>query len=592
MPDSALCIPHSKLTVPIPSVDEAICLEHLSFTYGGHDARALDDVSLTVQRGEMIVVMGATGAGKTTLAKCLNRTIPAFQSGTLTGDITILGRRLSGEGVADLAGVVGLVSQDFEAQLFATNVLQEIAFGMEQLGVPVDEMRHRVSRALETVGLSSFAHRDPSTLSGGEKQRLAIAATLALQPSILVFDEPTTDLDPLGKLEIFTVLATMRRQGCTLVVIEHESAAAEHADRLIILSDGRIVADDRPDRVFARVDLLDAHGVRPPDFSRLAAKWHLTPLPCSLDAAEAALRHAVIGNQWSVISTDNSTLTTHHSPLGTQDSRLSTRDSGLPLVHADAVEFTYDSGTPALLGVSLQIAAGEFVALIGQNGSGKTTLAKHFNGLLRPSRGRVLLHGTDVSALPLNRVASDVGYVFQNPDHQIFAPVVYDEVAFGPRNFGLSADETTERVQAALDAVGLVGLENADPFLLSKGHRQRLAVASLLALRPQLLILDEPTTGLDYREQRRMMDLLARLHTQGMAILMITHSPWVVAEYAERGVLMRDGRVLFDGSLRTLFAEEALLTSAHFRAPDITRLGRRFGVTPLSVEEFVREATG
>jgi energy-coupling factor transport system ATP-binding protein len=235
----------------------------------------------------------------------------------------------------------------------------------------------------------------------------------------------------------------------------------------------------------------------------------------------------------------------------------------------------------------LQIAAAEFVALIGQNGSGKTTLAKHLNGLLRPSRGRVLLHGSDVSTLPLNRVASDVAYVFQNPDHQIFAATVFDEVAFGPRNFGLSAAETTERVHAALDAVGLVGLEDEDPFLLSKGHRQRLAVASLLALRPQLLILDEPTTGLDYREQRRMMDLLARLHAQGMAILMITHSPWVVAEYAERGVLMRDGHILFDGPLRALFAEEALLASAHFRAPDITQLGRRFGCTPLSVDEFL-----
>jgi energy-coupling factor transporter ATP-binding protein EcfA2 len=560
--------------------DEAIRLDHLSFTYAGQDTRALDDVSLSVRRGEMIVVMGATGAGKTTLAKCLNRTIPAFQTGTLTGAIAIGGRRLSAEGVADLAGVVGLVSQDFEAQLFSTNVLQEIAFGMEQLGVPAAEMRRRVPQALETVGLAGFGHRDPSTLSGGEKQRLAIAATLALQPSILVFDEPTTDLDPLGKLEIFTVLATMRREGYTLVVIEHESAAAEQADRLIILGGGRIVADDTPERVFAQVDFLEAHGVRAPDFSRLAARWHLPPLPSSLDGAETVLRETILRNDCSVLGAS--------SPrLGPRDSGLSTQDSALPLVRAEAVEFTYDSGTPALLGVSLQVAAGEFVALIGQNGSGKTTLAKHLNGLLRPSRGRVLLHGADVSTLPLNHVAGDVGYVFQNPDHQIFAPAVYDEVAFGPRNLGFPAGEITERVGAALDAVGLAGLEHEDPFLLSKGHRQRLAVASLLALRPRLLILDEPTTGLDYREQRRMMDLLAQLHREGMAILMITHSPWVVAEYAQRGVLMRDGRVLFDGPLSALFAEEALLASAHFRAPDITRLGRRFGFTPLSVEEFV-----
>jgi len=194
--------------------------------------------------------------------------------------------------------------------------------------------------------------------------------------------------------------------------------------------------------------------------------------------------------------------------------------------------------------------------------------------------------------LRINRVATDVGYVFQNPDHQIFAATVYDEVAFGPRNFRLARADIDIRVQEALDAVGLVGLEGADPFLLSKGHRQRLAVASLLALRPTVLILDEPTTGLDYREQRRMMDLLARLHREGLTILMITHSPWVVAEYAERGILMSGGRLLFDGPLRALFANEALLERAHFRAPDITRLGRRFGMTPLSVDEFVVTVVG
>jgi len=553
--------------------DEAIRLDHVSFSYTGHSECALRDVSLHMRRGEMVVIMGATGAGKTTLAKCFNRTVPAFQSGTLTGEIAILGTVLREETVGDLAGVVGLVSQDFEAQLFATNVVQEIAFGMEQLGVAPDEMRRRVPRVLETVGLAGFERRDPSTLSGGEKQRLAIAATLALQPTILVFDEPTTDLDPLGKREIFTVLATMRQQGYTLVVIEHEIAAAERADRLIILSAGRIVADDAPERVFAQVDFLEAHGVRPPDLNRIAARLHLAP-PRSLEEADTALR--------AQLTTGAPRIAAHMS-----DARGMQPAPASPLVRAENIDFHYESGAPALRGVSLAIHGGEFVALIGQNGSGKTTLAKHLNGLLRPSRGRVLLHDVDMRTLPLNHVANDVGYVFQNPDHQIFAASVTDEVAFGPRNFGLPRAEIEERVRAALDAVGLIGLEQEDPFLLSKGHRQRLAVASLLALRPRLLILDEPTTGLDYREQRRMMELLAQLHAQGMAIVMITHSPWVVAEYAQRGVLMREGRIRFDGPLRALFAEEALLEEAHFCAPDVTRLGHRFGFTPLSVDEFV-----
>jgi energy-coupling factor transporter ATP-binding protein EcfA2 len=563
--------------VQSPATDEAIRLAHLSFRYADQTGFALRDVSLSLRRGEMVVIMGATGAGKTTLAKCLNRTVPSFHSGTLSGDIAIFGRLLRHEGVADLAGTVGLVSQDFEAQLFATNVVQEVVFGMEQLGVPLDEMQRRVPRVLQAVGLQGFEHRDPATLSGGEKQRLAIAATLALQPRILVFDEPTTDLDPLGKLEIFAVLATMRREGYTLIVIEHESAAADQADRLVVMSEGRIVADDVPARVLAQVDFLDRHGVRPPDISRLAVRLHLSPPPRSLDAAEAAIRAADTGACRPIAAP-------HPSP--------NPEPAPPPLVQAEALEFSYDSGTPALRGVSLSLGAGEFVALIGQNGSGKTTLAKHLNGLLRPRSGRVRLGDTDLRQLRINHVAAEVGYVFQNPDHQIFAATVDDEVAFGPRNFGVSSAETAERVHAALDAVGLLGAEHEDPFLLSKGHRQRLAVASLLALRPRLLILDEPTTGLDYAEQRRMMDLLARLHRQGLSILMITHSPWVVAEYAERGVLMSEGRILFDGPLRALFAEEALLERAHFRAPEVTRLGRRFGFTPLSVDEFVSHLQG
>lgn len=572
----------------LPGSNEAIRLDHLSFRYADHDGLALCDVSLSVGRGEMVVVMGATGAGKTTLAKCLNRTVPAFQSGMLCGEIAICGRVLQDEGVADLAGVVGLVSQDFEAQLFATNVVQEVVFGMEQLGVSPWEMQQRVHAALQAVGLLGFEHRDPATLSGGEKQRLAIAATLALQPRILVFDEPTTDLDPLGKREIFAVLGSMRRQGYTLVVIEHEAAAADEADRVIVMSAGRIVIDDLPERVLAQVDFLFAHGVRPPDLCRLAATLHLEPAPRSVSDAAAVLRGAGAARgsaavRWTEVGTGSSPPSGHQVQAG-----AAAAATAPVLVAVEEIDFGYEPGTRALADVSSTIREGEFLALIGQNGSGKTTLAKQLNGLLQPTAGRVLLGGTDLRELPVNRVAAEVGYVFQNPDHQIFAATVEEEVGFGPRNFGLSRAEVAERVHFAIEAVGLLGLEREDPFLLSKGHRQRLAVASLLALRPRLLILDEPTTGLDYAEQRRMMDLLGRLHRQGLAVVVITHSPWVVAEYAHRAVLLCTGRIVFDGPLRALFAEEALLAGAHFRAPDVTRLGRYFGWTPLSVEEFVR----
>ncbi|MCK6555283.1 energy-coupling factor transporter ATPase [Candidatus Binatia bacterium] len=556
----------------------AVRLDRVSFTYAEQTRPALHEVSLTVHRGEMVVVMGATGAGKTTLAKTINRTVPTFQHGTLTGTVTVLGRLLATESVAQLAGLVGLVSQDFEAQLFSTNVVQEIAFGMEQLGVPPTEMRRRVPAALAAVGLTGFERRDPTTLSGGEKQRLAIAATLALQPNILVFDEPTTDLDPIGKLEIFAVLGRMRKDGMTMLVIEHESAAAEDADRLVVLHEGRVVADDTPARLLPQVDFLRAHGVRPPDLHSVATALRLEPVPRSIDDAEAALRRRHPSNPPQTATPVAAAAPPHGHPA--------------PIVEARDLTLAYEAGTRALDGVSLAIFPGELVALIGQNGSGKTTLAKTLNGLLRPDTGTVRLGDRNLHELPLQQVAADIGYVFQNPDHQLFAPTVLDEVAFGPRNLGVTEEELEDRVQTALAAVGLLGCEGEDPFLLGKGQRERLAVASLLAMRPRLLILDEPTTGLDYTEQVRMLDLIAALHRGGMAILMITHSPWVVAEYAERGVLMQSGRIRFDGPLRNLFAEEDLLAASHFRVPDATRLGRRFGFTPLSVAELVAALAG
>jgi len=543
----------------------ALCA--VSFTYRGAQQAALRDVSLELRRGEFVVVMGATGAGKTTLAKCLNRTVPLFQPGDLSGQISIAGVPIDARSVSDLAGVVGLVSQDFEAQLFSTNVRNEVAFGMEQLGVPPVEMARRLDAALRLVGLQGFAGRDPITLSGGEKQRLAIAALLALEPALLILDEPTTDLDPAGKEEIFAVLAALRARGATVLLIEHETAATQHADRVVIMAAGRIVADAPPAAVLRDVERLAGLGVRPLDLDRIAAALGWPSRAPSI--ADAAARIAVPA-------------VARRAP-----SSIETRAPAAALLRVEHVSFDYASGHRALDDVSLAIAPGELVALIGQNGSGKTTLAKCLNGLLRPSGGRVWLRDADIAAMPLQRVARDVGYVFQNPDQQIFAASVGEEVAFALVNFAVPEAERGARVAAALEAVGLQGREHVDPFLLGKGERQRLAVAAMLVLEPALLILDEPTTGLDFREQRRMLALLRQLNQRGLALVVITHSPWVVAEYAARGILMRAGRIVFDGPLRELFQREALLAECHFRLPDATQLGRALGVSALSVDELL-----
>jgi energy-coupling factor transport system ATP-binding protein len=264
----------------------------------------------------------------------------------------------------------------------------------------------------------------------------------------------------------------------------------------------------------------------------------------------------------------------------------------LSLLSLRSVSHTYADGPAAVRHVSLTIGEGEFVALLGKNGSGKTTLAKHMSGLLVPTHGQVLLRNQELGTLPLVQVAQEVSYVFQNPDHQLFAETVEAEVAFGPRNIGLAPGEIRSRVEESLTAVGLRHVREHDPFLLGRGERQRLAVAALLAMRPRVLILDEPTTGLDYREQRQMMELLKRLHREGRTLIIITHVPWVAVEYAERALLMSEGCLLWDGPIRAMCAQPELCAQAAFRPPDVTLIGAQLGVTPLSVDELLAWVRG
>ena len=481
--------------------------------------------------------------------------------------------------------MVGMVFQDFEAQLFSTNVAHEVAFAMEQIGMPRDEIAARIRPALAAVGLAGFDDRDPTSLSGGEKQRLAIASVLALRPAVVVLDEPTSDLDPEGKAEVFALIRRMRGQGLSLIVIEHEAEELRNCDRVVLLREGEIIAHGPPAEVMVQLDLLEDCGVHPPDVNRVIDLLGIKAHAASVEEAEAIIRArfprtpAVVAERVAFVDPAPSV----PRPTGERQQ---------PFVRVEHLNFAYPYGPRVLDDVSLEIAAGEFLAIIGQNGSGKTTLAKHLVGLLAPSAGKILVGGRDRATLHPAETAQEVGYVFQNPDHQIFAATVADEVAFGPRNFGLDDDEIARRSEEVLRAVNLTGERDRDPFLLSKGERQRLAVASVLALRPRLLILDEPTTGLDYREQRRMMALVVNLNRAGIAIVMITHTPWLVAEYARRVVLMRKGRVMFDGGVREFFERDELLANSSFRPPEATTLGRRFGLTALRPEELAQWIKG
>lgn len=554
----------------------AIEADGVGFTYSGAGRKALDGLNLAIRAGEFTAIVGASGAGKSTFCYCCNGLIPHFVRGRLDGEVRVFGRSTGSSKINQLAQDVGLVFQDFEAQLFSTSVELEVAFGPENFALPREEIRRRVRESLATVGLTGLERREPATLSGGQKQRLAIASVLAMEPRVIVMDEPTTDLDPVGKEGVFRVARLLReRAEFTMVVAEHETEELAGADRVVVLDGGRIVADGPPQAVLSRADWLEALGVQPLGAAQVLARLGE---PVALTVEEAAARLA--GRGYRV----------DPAAAARQDAAKAARAAsyGEVVLEARDLTYTYPNGVPALGGANLAVRRGEFVAVVGQNGSGKTTLVKHFNGLLAPTAGEVTVLGRPTTGQSVLQLGRSVGYVFQNPDHQIFAETVFDEVAFGPRNHGVPPAEVKERVAEALAAVGLAGREREDPFAMTKGERQRVAVASVLATRPHVIVLDEPTTGLDYREQRRMMDLVRRLNEAGHTIIIVTHAMWVVAEYAHRTVVVKDGAIRLDGPTRAVMAREEELLAAGLKPPQVVRLGNCLGRPFLSVAEAVR----
>ncbi|MEW6618661.1 MAG: energy-coupling factor transporter ATPase [bacterium] len=555
---------------------DAIKVKNVSFAYQDMHYNVLNKMSLDVQQGSLVVIMGKSGAGKSTLCRVLNALIPKFYNGLFYGTVEILNELTVEKKVFEMAKDVGMVFQDFESQLFSTNVELECAFGPENFSVSREEINQRIRESLFKVGLTGFERRNSTTLSGGEKQRLAIASILAMKPTILVMDEPTTDLDPLGKSEIFAICSLLKEEGVTLFLVEHEIELAYYADKIILMDRGEIVLEGKSDEVLRKVTLLERCGIRPPQIPKLFQELrYKKKLPLNLEDA-----HQIFKEQnWQIPEG-------RYNVLKWQDAKR-TEFYQEPVIEAANLEYTYPDGHNALAGIDLTIRQGEFVAILGQNGSGKTTLAKHFNGLLKPTKGNVLISGINTRRRKTSDLAKEVGFVFQNPDCQIFENTIFDEIAFGPRNLGVPEKEVSRRVYDALNAVQLEVYENDDPFALTKGEKQKLATAGVLACTPKIIILDEPTTGLDYYEILSIMNLLVELNKRGHTIIIITHCIWVAAEYAHRIIVLEKGKIIFDDIPRMVFKEETQLKNSHILVPEIISLSNILcNLTLLSVEEF------
>lgn len=528
----------------------------VTYRYPKSENPVLQDVSLSFPQGTFTVIMGETGAGKSTLLMTLNGVVPDLKEGTLTGEVRLDGQDLSQFRVQTVTEYVGLVLQDPESQILSRYVKEDVAFGPRNYLVPRAEIKKRVAQALAQVQLESFENRETSQLSGGQKQRLAIAGILALQPKILCLDEPTSELDPVGREEIYLTIDSLRKSSdATIIAVEHSSAdVVDRADRIVVMANGVVSWEGSPRDFFTDMELVGRSKVKQLPIAtvgnELVKAGLIRPkdIPLSVEEAVSTVARLSAGSALA-------------PPLPAQSDEDAAEQNDVA-VQINDLHFRYPGGQRGLQGVDLTIKSGEYVALVGRNGAGKTTLAKQLNGIFLPTKGNVLVGGEDTRGVPSWELAQKVGYVFQNPDHQIFSTTVEEEIRFGLKQTRLDQKEIDKRVQEVLEFTGLESVRDEHPYSLGKGERQRLAVASILALRPGVLVVDEPTTGQDWAGVQTMMGLIDELNAAGTTIVMVTHDMDIVARHAKRMIVMDDGRVTADGPPAAVLADSEVLQQA------------------------------
>lgn len=575
-----------------------ISVEGLAFTYPGRSAPTLRGVELEIREGEFVLITGPTGCGKSTLLKALNGIIPWESAGRMEGRVLIRGADTRSVGQARLCQKVGLVFQSPDDQLFATVVEDELAFGLENLRVPREEIGRRIRDALEMVDLGGMLARPTAALSGGQKQRVAIAAVLAMRPRILALDEPLSQLDPVGAAEVLGLLLDLnRRHGVTVVLVEHRvHEVAEMVDRIVVMADGAIALDASPREAFGKLELFRTYGLRVPETVELFSRLGWPERPLSAAEALPLLRERREMSRGREAGAGHATRPSSVAvrlgpgcPQTNQRPHHTYSANGQPLVvEAENIHFVYQRGSSKVLeDVGLAVRRGEVVALMGTNGSGKSTLLMHLCALLKPNSGTVRVLGRVLNGLNAYALAGAVGVVFQNPDLMLFSDAVREEVAYGPRNLGLPQLQVEGRTNEALAAMSISDLSEDSPLALSRGQRLRAAVASVLSMHPRLLLLDEPTTGQDKVHIETMMDHLTA-EASRPTLVFCTHDVLTACRYADRIATMSGGRVVAVGSPRQVLTDPVVLRESSLRPPQSLLLSNELGLQPcLSTEDLV-----
>ena len=556
--------------------------QHVSFKYDGAETYAVKDVSLSVQPGEFVAILGRNGSGKSTFAKLLN----ALQLPT-EGTLTVNGLRATSEDDCyEVRKSCGMVFQNPDNQIVATIVEEDCAFGLENLGTPPAEIRRRVDEVLADVGMADFAEASPSMLSGGQKQRVAVAGVLAMKPRIIVFDESTAMLDPVGRMDVFELARRLNREeGITVVWITHFMEEAAQADRLIVMDQGQIALEGAPRQVFTQLDAVLSLGLDVPEMMKLAAdlRGAGVPVPNELmtveEMAEALCR---------LPRRATAARTTVPEPEATPEEKPCE-------IEVRQLTHVYMEGTPfearALDAVSLGIRTGEFIGIIGHTGSGKSTLISHLNGLERSDPGVVFVNGMDLGQKDTDLIAvrRAVGLVFQYPEYQLFEETVAKDVAFGPANLKLPEDEIARRVEQALRLVGLdpAAISEKSPFELSGGQKRRVAIAGVLAMQPKTLILDEPAAGLDPAGRREMLELIRTIHDSGVTVVMVSHSMDDVGRFCDRLFVLNKGKIAYTGTPAEVFVHDEALHDIGLDVPECAKLANRLREAGFSIPEGV-----
>lgn len=580
----------------------AIDARGVRFTYDG-DSFALDGLDARIRPGEFTCILGGNGSGKSTFAKHVNALLTPDE-----GSVLVNGMDTS-DGALTYAvrQSAGMVFQNPDDQLVASLVEDDVAFGPENLGVPAPELRRRVTDRLADVGLSGFEKHETYALSGGQKQRVAIAGALAMNPQILVLDEASAMLDPRGRRGLMRVVRKLAREGMTVVMITHFMEEAALADRVIVMEAGRVACEGAPKEVLADEELLERLNLEVPfaayvshaiaragvPVASAVTEGELVENVCALVGGKAARSEAANSTQPAAAASDD-------EPRREREGAQS--EDAAPLIELENVSYTYNAALAkrqrkhgakaapkqakwgnspdaawALEGVSLAIREGEFLGIAGHTGSGKSTLIQHLNGILHPTSGRVLVCGHDIAD---KRAAQDaraiVGVVFQYPENQLFAATVAEDVAFGPRNLGLAEEEIDARVDESLRAVGLdpAAVKAKSPFELSGGQKRRVAFAGVLAMRPRVLVLDEPAAGLDPAARESFLTMVARLHEEGLTVVMVSHNMDDLAALASRVAIMNEGRLVMEGAPDEVFSRADELEAIGLSTTSAERVAR------------------